>query len=224
MSWQNYRKVKVKTTFGGNFFAVRKKIRHLRQKTLGGEKLLSSLSLPNYQKRRLRYMLQKYNTMAQEKRWPLVSESEVLLGCLVLLLTKLKNKETLFRKKQHPRNRLYNDDKYAYETVTVYANRYLWNALKIRAVELEVSLSFLADLALRLFLRQVFNRLIQKGGVLRVSEEKPFTSLKISRGKKYLDLLLQKFSYQKKLALAKYGAPERGSPAYFKLIIDYSFG
>lgn len=211
------------------------KIGKLRHHSPPGEKRLSSVSLPIFSQARLhhavKYHRKHFHWHWQHSKRRCASESEILLACLVLLLSKLKNRQGLARQLNGPRLRLYNDNKYSYETVSVYADRELWLALQARALEFEVSLSYLADLALRLYLRQVMERLAQRDAswrdllrLSRVPASVRHPSLAMAVGVDYLRNLLGAYSYQKRAISASYGHPAWGKPGVFSLWLTYAFG
>ena len=210
------------------------KIRRLRNHNTDGTKRLSSVSLPVFTRARLRHAVKYHHeTFCRHRQYCIqrrASESDILLACLVLLVSKLKCREGLQRRFQGPRYRLYNDKRYSYDTVTVYAERRLWLALQSRALELEVSLSFLADLAIRLYLHRVLSRLVQRN----LTAQDVMRAARISGaglhdtvtavGVDYLRKLLCGYSYQKKPGIRRYGHPPHGRLALFSLRLDYSFG
>lgn len=217
-----------------NRSAIKEKIRELRHHSKEGKKRLSSVSLPVFTRSMLRHGVKRHRETFQQhwqRAWRRrASESDILLACLVLLLSKLKCREGLQRRLQGPRYRLYNDNRYSYETVTVYAERGLWLALQARALELEVSLSFLADLAVRLYLRQVLARVAQQNfterdfRVVVRALETGWTGPLYTVGVEYLQKVIGAYSYQKRPLFANYAHLARGKPAGFSLRIDYAFG
>lgn len=200
------------------------------------KKLHSSVSLPVFSAARLRHGAQlhkktfRYHWLYKYRR-P-ASESEILLACLMLLVGKLKRREGLLRRAVGPRFRMYNEDVYSYETVAVYVERGLWLALQARALELEVSLSYLADLAVRLYLNFVLRQLSERQLVLRQLVRRAVHMPQDSSWKKALEVvgvdyvrkLLRVVSYQKIPLLTKYSHPPWGRPGAFSLQLNYCFG
>lgn len=198
-------------------------------------KLHSSVSLPSFTAARLRHAVEfhqknyHYHRLHSCRR---ASESEILLACLVLLVGKLKRREGALRHLVGPRFRMYNEDRYSYEKVTVYVERSLWLALQARALELEVSLSYLADLAVRLYLNFVLQKLAGRQFPLQelvrrldhIPQNSGWARLPTSVGVDYLRNLLKVVSYQKRALGTKYSHPPWGRPGEFSLRLDYRFG
>lgn len=200
------------------------------------QKLHSSVSLPSFTAARLRHAVgwhkKNFNYHWLHSCRRRASESEILLACLVLLVGKLKRREGALRQLVGPRFRMYNEDRYSYEKVTVYVERSLWLALQARALELEVSLSYLVDLAIRLYLNFVLRKLAEWRAPLRqlvrrmdyVPQGSGWAKLPTRVGVDYLRNLLKVVSYQKKTLWAKYSHPPWGRPGQFSLQLDYFFG
>ncbi len=243
--WQQYRVPGERHPERNNLQAARDKIRDVRHKTKLSKKLLSSVSLPTFSRARLRHALGQsrrhfeIHDAWRGKRPP--TEGDILLACLVFLVTKLKRREGRLRAMSGPRFRLYNEDRYSYEIVPVYADRQLWLALQARALELEVSLSYLADLALRLYLRRVLNRLLGQRDWQRLRARtvagmgatadsrikhggKEWPSLQHSVGIDFLHHLLRSCSYKKNYTASRYGDPGKSRAGIFEARLFYVFG
>ena len=185
-----------------------------------GTKLSSSISLPLFSLARLRHAtrLMEAARSANHLGGP-YSEQEVLAACLVMLLTRLRRSRS---SSVFPRNRLYNDKKYSYGKVSTWLDADLWRALQQRALELRTSLSHLADIALRLYLRRVVARgygngsMVPKGLCVR----RGFCGV----GRSCLRQLLRMCSYQRIFTIEKHGSPEKGRAAEFQVIYHLKFG
>lgn len=204
--WEKYQrqenKIPAKTR---ELWKVKQKINQVQRKDYKIRKIHSSVSLPNF----LVYRMQSYIKKTRFcKRGQLrkISESEVIIACLVLLLRKLRNRKV---SPFGPRCRLYNDEKYSYGKVSVYVDRNLWQALHGRAIELEVSLSLLADIAVRLYLGYVLEMWLRK--------EK-----KVKTAQHFWVNLYQFVSYQKEIRnqYAKNNTEQAG----FLFTIKFTFG
>lgn len=213
-----------------NYTAAKEKIKEMRRRLPKSNGAYSSVSLPVFTLARLRRAVQKH--ALQHKNSALAgimragSHGKVVAACLVMLLSKLKCKNSTFL--MGPRGRMYNDEKYSYKKVSVYLDRELWQALQARAVQLESSLSHLADIALRLYLRQVLEKLLQKWidrSHSWASElKKAWPLLRRSFGASWLERLLHFVSYQKIKDTERTGCPKRGQPAEFSLAYQLKFG
>lgn len=235
--WMDHREGKAPSPHLKNQVAVKDKLKQVRyacNKSLG-HKLSSSISLPLFSLARLKHAVRQIEAERAAADMRLIytkpySEQEVLAACLIMLLTRLRRVSR--RQMQFARNRLYNDKKYSYGKVSTCLEAELWQTLQQRALDLRTSLSYLADLALRLYLRRVIARVRQprvwrwkydpEGFAREVGQD--WGLLNRGAGTSWLRQLLRRCSYQRSFSLEKHGSPERGRSAEFQVTYHLKFG
>ncbi|MCS6984781.1 MAG: hypothetical protein NZM25_06625 [Leptospiraceae bacterium] len=203
-SWTKYKKTKTRDSSPRirELWAVKKSVHRLHHEDNFKRKIYSSISLPNFTKYRLQGKLTKQGTRQNAVK---MSQSEIVIACLIMLATKMRLKKTLLRPLSAPRCRLYNDATYSYEKISIYTDRSIWHSLQARALELDVSLSFLADLAIRLYLNTILEKLmnVKKQGMLSHQRISPC-------------------HYQRRILWFKYRSHDTPA-AHFSLQIRYQF-
>jgi len=119
-----------------------------------GKSIITSFSLPIWNKRRLKTISKKLKQKGYNK-----STKEIIIKSLQMIMTKTirqNNKAFLNRAVR------YNNASSSYENVSVRMNPQEYNSLHAKKMTMKVSLSYLLDLALRLYLRLIMNLFLQK--------------------------------------------------------------
>jgi len=135
--------IKLKSKNDMDFFSIDK-----------GKNIVTSFSLPTWNKRRLSHAINTLNNKGYN-----ISTKEMMLKALQIIMTKLERQD---KKPFLNRAIRYNKTSSSYENISVRINHVEYNSLHSKKMVMKVSLSYLLDLALRLYLSFIVNLFLQK--------------------------------------------------------------